>query len=301
MHRMIITALVALLCTACGSDAQDAQRHAIEQQRAAELEAKKQLKDARAKVEVMAEAATEADRRADAEARQQFAVGPIVKGADKPPQQIIFAALEQMGGRDKIATIETLTGKAKASGAVEQDYGFVMQYPDKMLVDFYGAGGAISHALLVTGDKVYDLTRGRVGEYRTLTLADTLLSMRGDPLCLMTELARGVNGWQLTYLGQTTVIGRQVDALRITPPGSKEITAFFDAETKQLIGTRYEIAPGLTTVIDEQFEKFGGVKVGVVSKQIIGSSITTVKVTDIELNPTLPKGVFDAMKHELIR
>jgi hypothetical protein len=206
-----------------------------------------------------------------------------------------------MGGRDKVAAIVSLTGKASAKGAVEQEYAFAMRYPDQMLVDFHGSGGDVSHALLVTGDKVYDLRRGHVGQYRSLTLADTLLSIRGDPLCLMTELARGPSGWELTYRGQTTVTGKRVDAIQIVPPGSKEITAFFDAETSQLIATRYEIAPGLTTIIDEQFQEIDGIKIGVVSKQIIGRSITTVKVTDIELNPTLPPGVFDAMKHELIR
>jgi hypothetical protein len=301
MGRFVIVILAAMILPACGSDTRDAERLANEQQQAAEVEHKKQLEQAAEKLAAAAEKAVVAEQRQQAEAGQAFAVGPVEKTADKDPQKIVDSCLTLMGGREKVGAVKTLTAKAVLTGATNRSYNLTMEYPDKMLADFFGADGKIATAMLVTGERAYNLSRGHVVDMITPSLEDTLLSIRADPLCLMVELARGAPDFQLTYEGQAQVAGKRADVIRIAPPSSKQITAYFDAATHQLIGTRYQIAQGLVTVIDERFEQVDGVLVGIAGKQLIGSSVTKVTVSDLKLNPELPKGTFEAMKHELIK
>lgn len=304
MRVLWIAASAALVLASCGNGAGEADRRAEEmlrQKREAELEAKQKLMQAEREQAAAREAEIEAARRQEAEAGQAFAVGPITAGEDRDTQAIVDAALERMGGRKRVGAIATLSGRARLTGAVNQVYAFALEYPDKMLVDFKDSQGQVTRAMLVNGAKAYNITRGRVTEFVSTTLADTLLSIRGDPLCLMVALADGGWGYQLTYLGRAEVAGRRTDAVRVRPPLSREIIAFFDSETGRLIATRYEMSQGLVTVIDEKFDEVEGVMIGVIGKQIVGSMISTVTVTEIELNPELPKTAFDVMQHPLLR
>ncbi|MBW2276504.1 MAG: hypothetical protein JRF63_03365 [Deltaproteobacteria bacterium] len=304
MRWLLMPLSIAVALASCANDVAEADRRAedaLKAKQATELETKERLMAEERVKAADRNAEMEEARRREAEAGQEFAVGPIIKGEDKDPAKIVERAVELMGGREKVAAVKTLTGRAELSGAVDQAYDFTLEYPDKMVVDFLDAKGQVNRAMLVNGAKAYNITRGKVTEFVSPMLEDTLLSIRGDPLCLMITLAAGGWGQQITYLGQATVAGKRTDAIRIAPTMSKEIIAFFDAQTSQLIATRYEMAQGLVTVIDEQFEPISGVKIGVVGKQIVGSMISTVKVSEIEINPALPKGRFDTMQHPLIR
>ena len=304
MRLLMIVLAAAVILASCANDAPDAERRtedALKAKQEAELEAKRRLMAEEREQAAAREAEMEAARLEQAEAGQSFAVGPIVKTEDKDPPALVNRAVELMGGSQVIGAVKTVSGTAELTGAVNQVYDFAIEYPGKMVVDFKDAGGRVTRALLVDGDKAYNVTRGRVTELVNPTLADTLLSIRGDPLCLLVALANGGWGYGLTFLGQAEVAGKPTHAVRVQPPLSKEIIAYFDAETGQLIATRYEMAQGLVTVIDERFEEIEGINIGVVSKQIIGSMVSTATVTNVEINPALPKGRFEPMQHPLIR
>jgi hypothetical protein len=304
MRALLIIASATTLLAACGKDTAEVDRGAEEElrwKRQAELEAKQALMAEEREQAAARAAELEAARRKAAEEGQGYAIGPIEKVADKEIGAIVDRAVELMGGKAVVTAIATLSGRAQLTGAVEQAYDFAIEYPDKMVVDFLSAEDRITRALLVNGNKAYNIVRGRITEFVNPTLEDTLLSIRGDPLCLMIALANGGWGYQLTYLGRADVAGKPADAIRVQPPLSKEILAFFEIETGRLIATRYEMAQGLTTVIDEKFEPVDGVQIGVVSKQIVGTMISTATVTEIRLNPELPAGRFEALQHPLIK
>jgi hypothetical protein len=304
MRSSMIVLTASLALASCANDAPDAERgaeDALKAKKEAELEAKRRLMAEEREKAAAREAEMKTARRKQAEEGQSFAVGSITKAADEDPSALVAEAVELMGGKKTVGAVETISGTATLTGAVDQAYDFVIEYPAKMVVDFKDAGGQVTRALLVDGKKAYNITRGRVTELVNPTLSDTLLSIRGDPLCLMIALATGGEGHDLTYLGRAEVAGKLCDAVRVQPPASKEIIAFFDAATGRLVATRYEMAQGLVTVIDERFEEIGGIEIGVAGKQIIGPMVSTVTVTNVEINPELPKGMFEPMQHRLIR
>jgi len=301
MRSSMIVLAAAILLASCGNDAAEADRRAGEalgRKREADNAAKERLLDGAGAA--ARKAVAEVARTREAKASEGVPIGPISAVAGKEPAPIVARALELMGGRDKVAAIRAVSGRAELKGAVDQRYDFAIEYPGRMAIDFEEAGET-TRALIVDGGKAFDITRGRITELVEPILADTLLSIRGDPLCLMITLATSAEDHQLTYLGRADVGGRPADALRVQPPRSKEILAFFDVETGRLLATRYEMSQGLVTVIDEKTETVGGVAIGVVSRQIVGSRVSIATVSDVAINPKLQAERFAPLQHPLMR
>lgn len=297
MRALTVTAAAVLLLVACGSDAKkEGQKKEVKttvgQQPDAELTAKKQTGTS-SEPKVSKPETTAAD--------ESSLVGPIVKRTDKVPQAIIDAGLKAMGGRDRVAAIKTLTAEAKLTSIISLTYHLTMEYPDKVLADFYDNTSTLKQSVIVNGDKAYTLVRGKVDEQTNPQLADTIRMLSWDPLNLMIQLASGSTKFKLTYLGETEVLDRKVDAVQIGTPGSEAITAFFDSGTHLLIATRYEISRGMVTMIDEKHQEFDGIQIGIDCTHVIVKTRSKVRFSNIKPNAKLPADVFDANRHQLIR
>lgn len=279
MKKLVLLGLILCLCPGCKKKSVAVQPAEGAQDRTHQVPAKRG-----ANVKAQKEAASETEG----------AIAPSSISTPKDPGAIIAAAVKRRGGLAALQGIRSARATHVVTGAGGGTRRVTLQFPHRLLLEPL-SGDKVTGATIVDGHKGYQLAPGKkVKQLDASTLSDIQRSLHCDPVQALINASKA--GARLTYKGQTRVEDRPVDEVLVMS-GGHAVHLFIAQNDGELLAYRHLTRSGQMTVVHSDFKEVGGTRMAHTNTIRVGGARVVSRVTNLELNPKLPKSTFDPKQY----